>query len=155
MKILSITVALPLLFGMVTSQAIAKPGNHHGLDRISDETGVPVATLQDQRTATGFGFGELEQANLLATASGQSFDTILAKRRAGEGWGKIAHDYGLNLGKIVSSAHRSSNAAAHAHNGAVNASKQVGKTHKAPSGKGPQFDVGPGLKHGKGHGQGD
>jgi hypothetical protein len=49
----------------------------------------------------------LETANLLAKASGQSFDSIVAKFKSGEGWGKIAHDLGLNLGKIVSDAHRS------------------------------------------------
>jgi hypothetical protein len=49
----------------------------------------------------------LEAANLLAKASGQSFDDIVAKFKAGEGLGKIAHDMGLNLGKIVSDAHRS------------------------------------------------
>ena len=53
------------------------------------------------------GYGELETANLLAKASSQSFDSIVAKFKGGEGWGKIAHDMGLNLGKIVSDAHRS------------------------------------------------
>ena len=77
------------------------------LNRISRETGVPVATLQTEKSATRLGFGDLEIANLLAKASGQSFDSIAAKFKAGEGWGKIAHDMGLNLGKIVSDAHRS------------------------------------------------
>lgn len=77
------------------------------LSRISSETGVPVSALQAEKSATGLGYGELENANLLATASGQSFDSIVAKFKAGEGWGKIAHDLGLNLGKIVSDAHRS------------------------------------------------
>lgn len=31
-----------------------------------------------------------------------------ASSKAGQGWGKIAHDMGLNLGKIVSAARRSS-----------------------------------------------
>jgi hypothetical protein len=79
----------------------------HVLTRISSETGVPVNTLQAQKSATGFGYGELETANLLAKASGQSFEDIVAKFKAGQGWGKIAHDMGLNLGKIVSDAHRS------------------------------------------------
>jgi len=82
-------------------------GGTRVLTRISSETGVSVDTLQTQKTATGLGYGELETANLLAKASGQSFDSIVAKFRAGEGWGKIAHDMGLNLGKIVSDAHRS------------------------------------------------
>jgi hypothetical protein len=82
-------------------------GGTRVLTRISNEAGVSVDTLQAQRTATGLGYGDLETANLLAKASGRSFDSIVAKFKAGEGWGKIAHDMGLNLGKIVSDAHRS------------------------------------------------
>jgi hypothetical protein len=152
MKMLTITVATSLLFAIAGSRAVAETENRHGLDRISQETGVPVATLKEQRTATGLGYGELETANLLANASGQSFDTILAKRRSGEGWGKIAHDYGLNLGRIVSSAHRSSQATVHAHDTHATNAKQIGKTRSGRSGKGPQFDAGPGFGHGHGHG---
>jgi hypothetical protein len=83
-------------------------GETHVLTRISSETGVPVSTLQTQKSGTGLGNGDLETANLLAKASGQTFDSIVAKFKAGEGWGKIAHDMGLKLGKIVSDAHRSS-----------------------------------------------
>ena len=32
----------------------------------------------------------------------QALDTILAKRAAGEGWGKIAHDRNLKLGHVRS-----------------------------------------------------
>ena len=81
-------------------------GAAHALSRVSNETGVPVDTLQAQKSATGLGYGDLEIANLLAKASGQSFDSIVAKSKAGEGWGKIAQDMGLNLGKIVSAAHQ-------------------------------------------------
>jgi hypothetical protein len=83
-------------------------GETHVLTRISSETGVPVSTLQAQKSGTGLGNGDLEIANLLAKAPGQTFDSIVTKFKAGEGWGKIAHDLGLNLGKIVSDAHRSS-----------------------------------------------
>jgi len=110
MKTLSfITGVLFLLFGAVASRAA-------NLERISAETGVPVETLQAERTSTGLGWGELEHAHLLANASGQSFDDLVAKHQAGEGWGKIAHDNGLKLGKVVSDAHRSSQATAHAQN---------------------------------------
>ena len=104
-----------LLFGVAVSRAAAT-GQTHVLTRISNETGVPVDTLQTQKSATGLGNGELETANLLANASGKSFDDIVATHKAGEGWGKIAHDNGLNLGKIVSDAHRSDQAAQHAQN---------------------------------------
>jgi hypothetical protein len=78
------------------------------LNRTSRETGVPIATLLTEKSSTELGYGELEIANLLAKASGQRFDSIVAKFKAGEDWGKIAHDMGLNLGKIVSDAHRPS-----------------------------------------------
>jgi len=86
------------------------------VDRISAETGVSVATLQTERASSGLGWGSLENAHLLASASGQSFDSIVALHQSGEGWGKIAHDNGLNLGNLVSEAHRSSQAKIHARN---------------------------------------
>jgi len=110
MKTLSLIIAaFFLVFGGVVSNGAV-------VTRISDETGVPVDTLQSQRASTGLGWGELENAHLLANASGQSFNDIVAMHNAGEGWGKIAHDNGLNLGRIVSDAHRSSQAALHAQN---------------------------------------
>ena len=110
MKGLSIIIAaFILVFGTFASRGA-------NLDRISAQTGIPVATLQAERASTGLGWGELENAHLLANASGQSFDSLVALHQAGEGWGKIAHDNGLNLGRIVSAAHRSSQATAHAQN---------------------------------------
>jgi hypothetical protein len=110
MKTLSfITAVLVLLFGTVASRAA-------NLERMSAETGVSIETLQAERASTGLGWGSLEKAHLLANASGQSFDTIVGQFRGGEGWGKIAHGYGLNLGKVVSGARRSSHATAHAKN---------------------------------------
>src|SRR6266496_3974818 len=110
MKTLSlITAAFILLFGTVASRAA-------NVDRISTQTGVPVATLQAERASTGLGWGGLEKAHLLANATGQSFDNIVALHQSGQGWGKIAHDNGLNLGRLVSNANRSSQATAHAQN---------------------------------------
>jgi len=110
MKSLSIIIAAFLLvFGSTASQA-------DNVDRISAATGVPVATLQAERASTGLGWGSLETAHLLANASGQSFDNIVAAHQSGQGWGKIARNNGLNLGKLVSNAHRSSNATTHAKN---------------------------------------
>src|SRR6059058_1868051 len=110
MKTLSvITATFILLIGTAVS---------HGanLDRISAETGVPVATLQAERASTGLGWGGLEHAHLLANATGQSFDSIVAVHQSGQGWGKIAHDNGLNLGRLVSNANRSTQATSHAQN---------------------------------------
>src|SRR5438034_9032891 len=104
-----IIVGFILAFGAVASRG-------SNVDRISAATGVPVATLQAERASTGLGWGSLENAHLLGNASGQSFDSIVAQHQAGQGWGKIAHDNGLNLGRLVSNAHRSSQATTHAQN---------------------------------------
>jgi hypothetical protein len=160
MKTLSlIMAAFLLLIGVPVSRGEA-------VTRISNETGVPVATLQSERASTGLGWGEVEKANLLANASGKSFDDIVATHKAGEGWGKIAHDNGLNLGKIVSSAHRSDKAALHAQNahskssvhgksasgfsnGHASTMKGVGRGRSLNSGRGPVHSTG-GLGHGHG-----
>lgn len=115
MKTLSlITAAFFLVFGAVVSNGAVAT-------RISNETGIPVDTLQSERTSTGLGWGELENAHLLSSAlaangSNLTFNDLVAMHQAGEGWGKIAHDNGLNLGRLVSAAHRSSKATLHAQN---------------------------------------
>jgi hypothetical protein len=110
MKKLTITIAaFILLFGTVASRGA-------NLDRISTATGVSAQTLQAERASTGLGWGGIEKAHLLANASGQSFDNVVALHQSGQGWGKIAHDNGLNLGRLVSNANRSSQATSHAQN---------------------------------------
>jgi len=109
-----ITAVFFLVLGTVAS-------NGANVQRISDQTGFSVDTLQAERASTGLGWGELESAHLLANAlaangSNLTFDDLVAMHQAGEGWGKIAHDNGLNFGRIVSDAHRSSEAALHAQN---------------------------------------
>ena len=104
-----IIAAFILMFSIAPSRAA-------NLDRISEATGVPVATLQTERSSTGLGWGSLEKAHLLANASGQSFEDIVALHQGGQGWGKIANDNGLKLGTLVSNAHRSNNATMHANN---------------------------------------
>ena len=111
MKTLSLILAM---FFLLLSAVVARGAN---LTRVSNETGIPVATLQAERASTGLGWGGLEKAHLLANASGQSFDDIVALHKGGAGWGKIARDNGLNLGRIVSHARRSSHATLHGMNG--------------------------------------
>ena len=160
MKTLSLVTAM---FFLLFSAVVSRGAN---LTRMSDETGVPVATLQAERTSTGLGWGELEKANLLANASGKSFDDIVAMHKAGEGWGKIAHDNGLNLGKVVSTARQSDHAASHGQNvhgkssvhgnsatgfgkGHASTMKGVGRGSNVNSGRGPVHGMG---SMGHGHG---
>jgi hypothetical protein len=122
-----IIAAFVLAFGSIASRAA-------NVDRISAATGVPVATLQAERASTGLGWGSLEKAHLLANATGQSFHNVVALHRSGQGWGKIANDNGLNLGTLVSKAHRSSNATMNAKNTRTAHSKtgtHVAKGHSA------------------------
>jgi hypothetical protein len=146
MKGLSVIIAaLILVFGTVASYGA-------NVDRISAETGIPVATLQAERASTGLGWGGLEKAHLLANASGQSFDTVVGKFHGGEGWGKIAHDYGLNLGKVVSGARRSPNATAHAHNTQMVHGKHASNVHgKSATNIGRGHNNRMSAMHGGGH----
>ena len=101
------------------------------LNRTSRETGVPIDALLTEKSSTGLGYGDLEIANLLAKASGQRFDGIVAKFKAGEGWDKIAHDMGLKLGKIVSDAHQPSSKNEGKHLGQAN-SESTSKSAPRP-----------------------
>ena len=112
MKTCSIVIATCLAAGGAAAQT-SPVGQDQVLTGISNQTGVPVETLTRQEAETGLGFGDLEKANLLADASGHSFRQVVSRFKAGEGWGEIAHDAGVNLGELVSDAHRSENAAQH------------------------------------------
>ena len=90
----AIIAAFILVAGTIASPAA-------NVDRISAATGVPVATLQAERASTGLGWGGLEKAHLLANATGQSFDNVVALHQSGQGWGKIARNNGVNLGSLV------------------------------------------------------
>jgi len=120
MKTLTITIAAFLLLFSVGSSRGAN------LTRISNATGVSVETLQAERASTGLGWGGIEKAHLLANATGQNFDNIVALHQSGQGWGKIAHDNGLNLGKVVSNARHSGKATSHMQN--VHSQKILGKS---------------------------
>jgi hypothetical protein len=134
MKTLMVTMAAFLLLFSVDASRGAN------LARISTATGVPVETLQAERASTGLGWGGIEKAHLLANATGQSFDNIVALHQSGQGWGKIAHDNGVNLGRLVSNANRSSQATSHA------------KNTRTVHGKSSTVHGKSGTKVGRGHG---
>ena len=147
----------------LNTQAQTNDGRTRALTAISSETGVPVATLQTQQSKNRLGFGDLLIANLLASASNRTFDQIVGMFKAGEGWGKIAKDLGLNLGMIVSKAKRADQAALRAQNaqtGQGSERSQTGNPNSGPSnnpgmgheGFGPSGN--PGMGHGQGMGRG-
>ena len=115
--------------GAIAAQT-SSGGRDRVLTRVSNRTGVPVHRLSRQEAKTRLGFGGLEKANLLAKATGHSFRQVVSKFRSGEGWGKIAHDAGLNLGKLVSRANRSAKAAENSHSShRQNARRNSATTH--------------------------
>ena len=78
----------------------------YGTTVISREVNVPVVVLEEQRTRTHLGYGGLMIANALAVETGRSFDEIVALKTSGTGWGRIARDNNVNLGRIVSRLNR-------------------------------------------------
>ena len=127
------------------------------LQRISTETGVPIEVLRTQRTSSRLGYGELLIANSLASSSGRSVDEIFAKRASGEGWGRIAQDYGQKLGPIVSRAHHAEKAFRTAKVKKVKGPKTHGKDDRDDDGDEDDGGNGHGPKeqgshgHGRGH----
>jgi hypothetical protein len=137
----------------LNTQAQTNAGRTRVLTAISSETAVSVTTLQSQQSATKLGFGDLTIANLLASASGKTFDQIVAMFKAGEGWGKIAKDLDLNLGMIVSKAKRADQAALQAQTGQGSQRSQTENPNSSQMGNsnfGPTNN--PGMSHGMGMG---
>jgi hypothetical protein len=110
---------------------------------ISGETGLPMTILETQRQQTGLGYGGLFIANSLASATGRSFDEIVALKNSGHGWGWIAKQNGVKLGPIVSRAHRADQAFR----------GDSGKLKKVKKDKFNDGGFGHGNGHGKGHGK--
>lgn len=79
-------------------------GREQVLEKISRDTGVPIATLEAQRERTRLGYGGLFIANSLASATGQTFEDIAALKASGHGWGWIAKQNNVKLGPIISRA---------------------------------------------------
>jgi len=77
-------------------------GQEMVLNSLSKQLNIPVATLQAEQKSTNFGPGELFIANSLAAASGKTFDEISQEFKSGKGWGQIANENSLKLGKVVS-----------------------------------------------------
>lgn len=138
---------------VINSMAATAEGQNRVLQAISAQTGVPVATLIQQRKATGFGFGELTIANSLAQATGKTFDALAAEFKSGKGWGEIAKENNVKLGDVVSKVHESGKAAENAKGGpGTGASDGPGKSGSAGKGAGKGNGGGP-SKGGGGKGK--
>jgi hypothetical protein len=79
---------------------------HPAGQRLANEFNVPYADVMSLFCDGHHGFGQIMIAYRLAQATGQTVQSILALRDSGEGWGRIAHDLGVNLGQVMGSSAR-------------------------------------------------
>lgn len=137
----------------LNEQARTAEGHQRVLASISRETGVPVSTLEAQRSRTRLGYGELMIANSLANSTGKSFDELAALKASGKGWGEIARDNNVNLGSVVSQAHRADREAqrANAKDGSGGKGHANGKNESSDK-AGEGRNEGGSDKDGQGHG---
>ncbi len=81
-------------------------GNQVVLESLSKQLNVPLATLQAEQQSTKFGFGQLFIANSLAQATGKTFEQVAQEFNSGKGWGQIANENNVKLGRVVSNLKR-------------------------------------------------
>jgi len=85
-------------------------GNQRAAAALARDFKVPESTVTTLRDQKKFGYGEIAIALGLAeelakrdnTSLGVALVKVMARRDAGLGWGQIAHEEGLKLGKVVS-----------------------------------------------------
>lgn len=127
---------------------IQPDGTLRVVDAISRETGVPAPIIQEQRTQYGLGYGGLLIANSLAVETGRPVNELIALKQSGRGWGEIAQQYDVNVGRVMSRAHRADVAFT-----GTNAKRDEKKAEKFANGHdardGKLDGTGPG--HGAGH----
>lgn len=109
----------------VNRSARTPEGERVVADRLSRDLGIPATTLEAQRQQTKLGWGELLIANRLAQTTGLTFDKVVSEFRSGKGWGQMAGEHNVNLGKLVSEVRESRQAA-------ENDARQAGRGRRAP-----------------------
>lgn len=69
------------------------------LEKYAERFAVDTETLADLR-AERMGYGEISHALVLSEMADRSLEEIVAMRDGGKGWGQIAEDLGVRLGKV-------------------------------------------------------
>jgi hypothetical protein len=93
----------------IDKEASTSEGTTRVTRKLSEQFGADeevITGLRDQ----GYGFGEIAIALSLAAESGKDVNTILAMKTDEVGWGKVAKESGVKLGRVVSSVRKSSHA---------------------------------------------
>lgn len=69
------------------------------LEKYTERFGVDTETLADLR-AERLGYGEISHALVLSEMTEKPLDEVVAMRESGKGWGQIADESGVKLGKV-------------------------------------------------------
>ncbi len=69
------------------------------LEKYTERFGVDTETLADLR-AQRLGYGEISHALVLSEMTEKPLDEVVAMRESGKGWGQIADESGVKLGKV-------------------------------------------------------
>jgi len=77
--------------------AAAKANKARMLKIIVINTDVAAATLESEKSRTGFSYGDVYVAHSLAMASRKSFDQIAALKTGGKSWARIAEMHQVSL----------------------------------------------------------
>ncbi len=93
-----------------------------GMAELSQQTGVPVATLKDEQTRTGLNSSDLLTAHTLATKTGKSFDDLATEHASGASWNKIAKENHVNLNQALAQVNRNDESSEKSHTSPSNKS---------------------------------
>ena len=77
--------------------AAARTNKQRILSIITINIDVAGSTLEQQKTQTGFSFGEIYVAHSLALATHKRFDAIANLKKSGKTWVEIARDHNVAL----------------------------------------------------------
>jgi hypothetical protein len=104
------------------TRAANTPDGQRRLDeRLAKQFNVNESVVTQLRTERHLSYGQATIALALSQQlmkrdnmnQQQALDTILAERQAGKGWGVIAHDHNLKLGRVISDVKKADTAATH------------------------------------------
>lgn len=107
------TITLAERAAAIERAAQAPDGERVVLGHISRKLRMSSDTLRQQRARTGLGWGDLLIANLLSTATGRTFDDVVAEFRNGKGWEATARDYHVDPARLANDVQHSQDIVEH------------------------------------------
>ena len=104
-KVSDLLEELTKLAKRIDGEAKDPRGEARVVKMLSEQYDVTEDEIRALRQET-LGYGEISILLALSKETGRPPSEILQKRKAGEGWGRIAQDYGVKLGRVISEVKR-------------------------------------------------